>query len=107
MALEKPLNTEFGFTANEAYFKIDDIQISSKFDDVRVNIRGFVSKEARDMETSDNFIAGIYKKQFTYKLSSYDLTDKRLSNLGVMNLIKTISYEKLILEEEFNNATSV
>jgi hypothetical protein len=62
---------DFESDFTNVYFKIDGIFADFVLNEIRVHVRGYVSKEARDKDAN-----GVFKKVFKYPIPDYQNTYK-------------------------------
>lgn len=88
--------SDYKFDFNNVYFKIDDAQIDTLNEEIRVGVRGYASEYARQ-----NKGMGIYKKSFLVSFSALSLTSFSKNDIltAVYNYLKTL--------DEFKNTTNV
>ena len=88
--------SDYKFDFNNVYFKIDDAQIDTLNEEIRVGVRGYASEYARQ-----NKGMGIYKKSFIVKFSDLTLSSFSKNDIlaAVYNYLKTL--------DEFKNAIDI
>ena len=88
--------SDYKFDFNNVYFKIDDAQIDTLNEEIRVGVRGYASEFARQ-----NKGMGIYKKSFLISFSN--LSPASFSK----NDILAAAYNYLKTLDEFKNTTNI
>ena len=99
MALQGSLtkeNNSYKFDFNNVYYKIDDCQIDTLIEEVRLGVRGYATEYARQQNAM-----GIYKKVFNIKFS--DLTITSFSK----NELLTACYNYLKTLDEFKETKNI
>lgn len=99
MALQGKLvkdDNSYKFDFNNVYYKIDDCQIDTLIEEIRVGVRGYASEYARQ-----NKGMGIYKKVFLVKFSDLTLTSFSKDD------ILTAAYNYLKTLDEFKESKDV
>ena len=96
MAIEKALlktdkNNFYKSDFNQCYYKIDLCDVDAIKEEVRIGLRGYINKDARNQEES----IGIYKKVFYIKFIELEL-----SSFTKDEILKAC-YKWLSMQEEF------
>jgi len=71
---------DYGVDFDGVYYKIDDLFVDTLIEEVRVGVRGYASKAARESNSM-----GIYKKRFLIPFS--DLTPKSFSKVDILTAV--------------------
>ena len=102
----KSEDNDYGIDFKGTYYKIDNVRIDVARSEVRIEVRGYASKAARELqkereEAKAPTIIGIYKKTFTVKLT--DLKPKSLDQAAIL----TACYGYLKTQEDFEGTKDV
>jgi DNA relaxase NicK len=104
MALQQKLDkkhedNDYGYNFDDAYFKIVNVKIDVERNQVNIEVRGYASKTARNIENT----IGIYKKIFKCTLEDLKLEKLPKKDISINDAIKTNAY-KYIKKNFLKNA---
>jgi hypothetical protein len=85
------VDNDYGYNFDDAYFKVENIRIDVARNQANIEVRGYASETARNIENS----IGIFKKVFKCSLADLNLDIAFSKNISIKDSIKTSAYEYL------------